>query len=156
MLQLLIEMSPERLTELYESLDARAQRALDDPIGKALNSRPQTVAKRPMSMRMKALRAHLKRTRDDDLAGELIRAYLLGARKDLVTDFLEGVGIEHEEGTVEGDDAPDEAKVASTVKALLDKHSAADVQLYLEVAAMQWPESKAVADARDAGQPAAS
>jgi hypothetical protein len=155
-LQLLTEMSPERLTELYESLDARAQRALDDPISKALNSRPQTVAKRPLGMRMKALRAHLMRTRDDDLAGELIRAYLLGARKELVTDFLGGVGIEHEDGTVEGDDAPDEAKVASTVETLLSKHAAADVQLYLEVAAMQWPESKSVVAARDAGRSTAS
>lgn len=149
MLKLLTEMSPDRLTELYESLEERAQRALDDPISKALNSRPQTIAKRPLAMRMKALRAHLLRTRDDDLAGELIRAYLLGARKELITDFLDGVGIEHEEGTVEGDDAPDEAKVGPTVEKLLEKHAPADVELYLEVAVLQWPESKAVAEALD-------
>jgi hypothetical protein len=98
------------------------------------------------------LRAHLLRTRDDDLAGELIRAYLLGARKDLVTDFLDGVGIEHEEGTVEGDAEPDEAKVGPTVDSLLEKHAPADVTLYLEIAVLQWPDSKALGKALEAAR----
>ncbi len=146
MLKLLTEMSPERLTELYESLEERAQRALDGPIAKALNSRPQTVAKRPLSLRMKALRAHLLRSRDDDLAGELIRAYLLGPKKQVVTDFLDGVGLEHEDGTVEGDGEPDESKVKPTLDAMVEKHNPADVGLYLEIAVLQWPDSKAIAE----------
>ena len=154
--ELVTELPQERITALYESLEERAQRALDGPIGKALNSRPQTVAKRPQTMRVKALRAYILRQRDDDLSAELLRSYLLGPRKDLVTGFLDGVGIEHEEGSVEGDDEPAADKVGPTVEALLEEHDAGDVLLYLEVASRQWPESAAVQEALEAQRSAAS
>ncbi len=156
MLQLIDSMSLERLTALYESLEERGQRALDGPIGKALNSRPQTVAKRPLPMRIKALRAFILRTRDEDLALELVRSYLLGPRKDLVTGFLDGVGVPHEDGSIEGDDEPAEDKVAETLEALGQEHDPGDVLLYLEVAAMQWPESEAVKKALEERKAAAT
>ena len=65
---------------------------------------------------------------------------------------MDGVGIEHEEGTVEGEADPDEDKVGPTVESLLEKHAPADVALYLEVAVLQWPDSKALAKALKAAR----
>ena len=150
MYQLLTDLDLDRLGALYESLERPAQQILDGAIGKALNSRPQKVAKRPLEMRMKALRSWLLRTRDDELAGELLRAYLLGPRKELVTSFLDATGVPHEDGTVEEEDAkPDEAKVAEAVKGLLKDHHEGDVRLYLEIAVRQWPESEGLKTALD-------
>lgn len=142
--QLLTDMSLERLTVLYESLPDELVRALDGPIGKALNSRPSSVARRPVALRMRALRAFLKRTRDDAVAGEVLRAYLLGPRKALVTTFLDATGVPHDEGQIEGDEEPASEKVAATVAQLVEEHGRDDVILYLEVALRQWPEHEAI------------
>jgi hypothetical protein len=159
MYQLLTEMTPDRLTAVYEALDERFQRALDEPIGKALHSRPQTIARRPVSLRVKALRSFLVKQRDSDLASEMLRAYLLGARKELVTDFLDGSGVPHKEGVIEGEEEPDAKKVGTAVSKLLEAHDPADVVLYLEIAVLQWPENEALQEALEAqretqGQPA--
>ncbi|MCB9897193.1 MAG: hypothetical protein H6825_04235 [Planctomycetes bacterium] len=142
---LLTEMSLDRLTTLYEALPEELVRALDVPIGKALNSRPGSVARRPVPMRMKALRAFLKRTRDDTIAGELLRAYLLGPRKDLVVSFLDATGVAHEEGEISDDSEPAADKVGPAVEALLAQFDREDVVLYLEIATRQWPENEAIA-----------
>ena len=144
---LLTDMSLERLTNLYEALPQELVRALDVPIGKALNSRPASVARRPIEMRMKALRAFLKRTRDDTIAGELLRAYLLGPRKDLVVSFLDETGVAHEDGEIADDSEPDVEKVEAAVAKLLQEQAVEDVALYLEIATRQWPENEAVAKA---------
>jgi len=151
---LLTELPPERLGNLYEALEPQAQRALDAAIGRALNSRPQSVVRRPLVLRMKALRAWLLRTRDDDLAGELLRAYFLGARKALVTGFLDATGVKHDEGSVEDEGVPDEAKIPAAVEAALAAHDPGDVLLYLEIAALQWPESQAIKQALETRKPA--
>lgn len=148
MLQLVTDMSPERLSQVYEALPEALIRALDVPIGAALNSRPTSVARRPLGLRIKALRAYLLRKRDDGLAGDVVRTYLLGPRKQLVTDFLDAVGLAHEDGQLSEDEAsPDESKVADAVIAVLANHEREDLKLYLGVAALQWPDNKAIADA---------
>ena len=55
--------------------------------------------------------------RDEALAGELLRAYLLGPRKDLVTAFLDATGVRHEDGQVGDDAQPDADKVPAAVHA---------------------------------------
>ena len=148
MRELITEMSPERLERLYTELPDGARMGLDVVIAKVLNSRLETVRRRPMAMKIKALRAWFQRSKDDDLALDVMRGYFLGPRQALVTDFLDATGVAHEEGQVEDDDAaPDEASVPEAVKTLCAKHEPDDVRLYLEVATRQWPESQALQDA---------
>jgi hypothetical protein len=145
---LLTEMEPERFEAVYDALADEVKAALDVPIAKMLNSRMATVRKRPLALRLKALRAYLARKREDDLAMDMLRGYLLGPRKDIVLGFLDGTGVKHEEGEVDEEaEDPDPKKVADTVKALRAEHDAADVKLYLAVAKLQWPDSEAVATA---------
>lgn len=148
MRELLTGMSAERLERLYTDLPDGARMGLDVVIARVLNSRLETVRRRPMSMKIKALRAWFQRSKDDDLALDVMRGYFLGPRQALVTDFLDATGVAHDEGQVQDDDAaPDEGKVPDAVKTLCDKHDPEDVALYLEVATRQWPESKALKDA---------
>jgi len=146
--RLLTEMSVDRLAVVYEALPEEMTLALSGPIGQALNSRPQSVAKRPVGMKVRGLRAFLLKKKDETLSAEMLRAYFLGPRADLVKQFLDATGVAHEDGQVEHEDSqPDPKKVATAVKALREKHDDEDVDLYLRVAAIQWPENEGLAKA---------
>lgn len=138
--QLITDMSDERLAEIYQALPDPVRQALDSPIASALNSRPSSVRKRPEALKLKALRSYFRKKRDEDLALDLLRAYLLGPRKELVTDFLDATGVKHEDGQIEGDESPDPAKVAEALTAARKTHGDEDVELYLAIARMQWPD----------------
>ena len=65
-------------------------------------------------------------------AGTLLRGWLLKSHRSLLADFLDGVGIPHKDGMV--DDLPatvDDAKLKNAVDALLAKHPADVVKVYL-------------------------
>jgi hypothetical protein len=142
--KLLAELSPERFAALYASLDEPVARALDGSIARMLNCRPQSVRRQPAAMRAKALRAWILKQRDETVAGDLLRAYLLGPCKELVTQFLDATGVSHEDGQVADDSSPDAQKIPGAVEALLGAHERDDVALYLKVAALQWPDEAAL------------
>jgi len=156
MRDLVLELSDERFAALVEALPAPFQGALDVAAAKVLNSRPQSMHKRPLAMKVKALRVYMTRNKDDDLSGEMLRAYFLGPRLDLVKTFLDATGVAHEDGQVEDDAEPDASKVPAGVEALSAEHGAEDVTLYLRIAAMQWPENKGITQAVEARASAAS
>jgi len=145
--QLVADLSPERFTALYRALPDEMRRALDAPVSRVLNARPAFVHRQPEAIKIKALRAYLAREKDETLSAEILRAYLLGPRKALVIAFLDATGVKHEDGQVGEDANPEPAKVPEAVKALLAANEREDVRLYLRVAALQWPENKAVAAA---------
>jgi hypothetical protein len=76
--------------------------------------------------------ASLSRPGLEVASGTLLRGWLIKAHKALLVDFLDGVGVAHRDGLV--DDLPetvDDAKLKATVDALLAKHSADVVKVYL-------------------------
>ena len=145
--ELVAELSPERFTALYRALPDEMRRALDAPVASVLHARPAFVHRQPEPLKIKALRSYLARDREGTLAGEILRAYLLGPRKALVTGFLDATGVKHEDGQVGDDTQPDAAKVKDAVQALLAAHDREDVRLYLRVAALQWPDNAGVKQA---------
>ncbi len=144
MYQLVADLPPERFAALYAALPPEARQALDAPVARVLNSRIPSVRRLPEALKVKALRAWLSREKDEALAGELLRAYFLGPRKPLVSDFLDATGVTHQDGQVADDAQPDAAKVPEAVQKLLAGHDRADVALYLRIAALQWPENEGV------------
>jgi hypothetical protein len=146
-LQLVLDLTPERLAALYRALPDAMRQALDAPVARVLNARLPAVRRQPEALKLRALRAWLVRERDEALAGELLRAYLLGPRKALVIGFLDATGVRHEDGQVGDDAQPDAAKIPAAVEALLKDHARDDVRLYLGVAALQWPGNAGVRDA---------
>jgi hypothetical protein len=140
MLKLLLALTPERFGALYLALPPELARALDGAIASMLHARPASVQRQPAAVRIKALRAFLVRTRDEALAGDLLRAYFLGPRLPLVTQFLDATGVKHDKGQVEDEAQPDPAKVGEAIAALNAAHDPQDVQLYCAIAALQWPD----------------
>jgi hypothetical protein len=88
----------------------------------------------------------LSRPISDALASHLIQGWLLGANKEMLNNFLDALEIAHEEdGTVEElPPCPPKERIAAAIAALLQKHSAEAVAVYLHAfrdmdSSVQWP-----------------
>ncbi|MDQ6859912.1 MAG: hypothetical protein M3032_01970 [Verrucomicrobiota bacterium] len=110
------------------------------------NLRAIFVERKPPNERYPWLKNALSRPISDTLATHLIQAWLLGANKPMLNDFLDALEIAHEEdGTVEEIPAsPAKEKVQSAVDKLLEKYPAEAVAVYLRAfrdmdSTVQWP-----------------
>lgn len=134
-------MKDERFLHIYESLGQDGFGPLDGEVAKTLKFRPQAIRKLPMDKRAKTAKAILIRGGNAELCYELFASYLLANSKQMVIDFLDATGVEHDEGMVGdvGSDTPEGAKVAEAVKQLDSNYESDDVTLYLSLACEQWP-----------------
>jgi len=108
--------------------------------------RPVFVERKPPPERYVWLQAALGRKVSDTFAAHLLQAWLLGARKPLLCDFLDALGIAHDEdGTVEElPGSPSKEKLREVVTELLIKYPAESVAVYLHAfhdmdSAVSWP-----------------
>ena len=134
-------MKEDRFLHIYESLAQDGFGPLDGEVAKVLKFRPQTIRKLPMPKRAKTAQALLVRGANAELCYELFGSYLMKSAKGMVTDFLDGTDVEHDEGMIKSveESRPAADKIASTVAELDGKYDPADVTLYLSLAAEQWP-----------------
>jgi hypothetical protein len=139
-------MSDARFLQIYEALQDKGFGPLDGEVAKALKFRPHAIKKLPMAQRAKRAKMLMQRGANAELAYEMFGTYLMKEHKDLVLGFLDGTGVEHEDGMISDVEAakPDPEKVADTVKKLDEEHAPEDVTLYLSMAAEQWPSSEEV------------
>jgi hypothetical protein len=95
--------------------------------------RPVFVQRKAKGDRYKWLQAGLGRQRHMGDAAHLLQIWLVGAHSKLLCDFLDGLGIAHDEqGTIEDLPAPPEkAKLAEVVDRLFATHDPAIVPVYL-------------------------
>jgi len=149
---LLRELAPDRLTpsRVWGAMDTDtrglAARSLYDPewddpasraeadaaIADAMRFRRETVRRLPVEKRI----AHLTRIArlDDSLARALLHALHLGARSEMLVDFLDALGIPHEGGLIDTEqefERPDVGALAGAAGVLRGRYPAADVDLYL-------------------------
>jgi hypothetical protein len=104
------------------------------------------VERKPPAERYSWLQAELSRKPGDTFAANLLQSWLLGARKSLLCDFLDSLGIAHDDdGTVEELPAsPSKEKLQETVTHLLAKYPAETVAVYLHAfhgmdGSVSWP-----------------
>lgn len=146
--QVFAAMSPEAADGLFTALAETAPGATASAIGVAaasMNARPQYLRKLPADKRIAAMRRGLARVRANDMAEEILAVYFLECRKELLAEWLDLLGLAHEEGILE-EDAP-ASPSAEDVKAAVDKFRAAgeepDRELLLQAFAAQtsidWP-----------------
>ena len=135
------KMKEERFLQIYESLAQDGFGPLDGEVAQALKFRPQAIRKLPLAKRSKTAHSILVRGGNAELCYELFGSYLMKNAKDIVTDFLDGTGVEHEDGMIKSveESKPAADKISSTVADLDGKYDPADVTLYLALAAEQWP-----------------
>jgi hypothetical protein len=95
--------------------------------------RPAFVERKPPQERYAWLHAALGRKLSDTLAAHLLQTWLLGAHKPLLCDFLDSLGISHDEdGTVEElPESPATEKLREVITELLTKYPVETVAVYL-------------------------
>ena len=128
-------MSPKMANQILEDTQANNRevyRALVASMAEAQKMRPVFIGRQPKERRHKNFVQILSRIGAEEHAGNLIRGWLFKEHKDVLTDFLGKLGIEHEEGMVdELPDSIDDAKLNEAVDLLLEKHDQELVAVYL-------------------------
>ncbi|MFN2475776.1 MAG: hypothetical protein ABR526_05465 [Chthoniobacterales bacterium] len=110
------------------------------------NLRAVFVERKPRDERHAWMKGALSRPVSDTLATHLVQAWLLGANKPMLCDFLDALEIAHEEdGTVEIiPPSPPKEKLLAAVDQLLMKYNSQAVAVYLHAfrdmdSSVQWP-----------------
>ncbi len=104
------------------------------------------IERKPPDERYTWIKAALARKTSDTLAAHLLQAWLLGAQKPMLCDFLDSLGIAHgDDGTVEQlPESPPREKLRQTINQLLAKYPAETVAVYLHAfydmdSTVTWP-----------------
>ncbi|MGH9806341.1 MAG: hypothetical protein ACRD9W_03630, partial [Terriglobia bacterium] len=108
--------------------------------------RPVFIERKPPNERHNWIKTALARKTDDTLAAHVLQAWLLGAQKPMLCDFLESLGVAHDDdGTVEQlPESPPREKLCETITQLLAKYPAETVTVYLHAfhdmdSTVSWP-----------------
>ena len=121
-----------------------------DAAALAIKARPVYMRRQPFEKRAEAVRRAMSRVAANPVADELLAVYFLECRKELLVEWLDLVGLKHEDGTLEDDEPaqPQKKKLLSAAERYLAADEDADRELLLRAFAAQqvveWP----VLDAR--------
>jgi len=128
-------MSPklalEILTYTFES-DKPLYRATLQAVAEARKVRTVFLERQPRTDRHSQMLSTLARPSLEMVTGNLIRAWLVKKHKDMLVDFLNALGIQHNEGVVE--DLPEamaDDKLRPAIDRLLAKYPPEAVAVYL-------------------------
>jgi hypothetical protein len=125
------ELALEILTYTHEN-DKAVYRTALGAVAEARKVRPVFLERQPKPQRHATMLATLARPALEMVTANLIRTWLLKKYKDMLCDFLDGLGIAHKDGVV--DDLPstiDDSKLHTAVDALLGKYPREVVAVYL-------------------------
>ena len=156
--ELLGFMSPalanDILSFIFES-DKPAYRATLAAVAEAKRVRPIFLERQPRTERHTTMLSALTKPNLDPAAAAFIRAWLVKKHAAMLVDFLNALGIPHENGVVEDlPGAMDDAKLKPAVEILLGKYPHEVVAVYLnafnDMNTANWPNLKALleSDAR--------
>lgn len=143
-------MSPNLALEIlnyaFES-DKPLYRAILQAVAEARKVRPVFLERQPRTDRHQQMLSTLARPSLEMVTGNLIRAWLVKKHKDMLVDFLNALGIQHNEGVVEDlPESMDDAKLRPAIDALLAKYPREPVAVYLhafnDMNEANWPNLK--------------
>ncbi len=134
--ELFEQMSPALAAEIFRYLQQEQKPVLKAAIQGLANQRKLRavfIERKPPNERAVWLQGALSRKISDTLAAHLLQAWLLGAQKPMLCDFLDSVGIKRDDdGTVETlPDSPPKEKLQTAVDELVAKYPAEAVAVYL-------------------------
>jgi hypothetical protein len=108
-------------------------RAAATTVAEARKLRPVFFMRKPRAERDPEILAHLSRPQAELAAGELLRGWLVKSQADMLTDFLDALGIAHQGGVT--DDIPesvDDEKLSAAIEKPLERHPSMKVAVYLQ------------------------
>jgi hypothetical protein len=146
--QIFAAMSAEEAAALFKRISdespATFQQALH-AASAAMKARPTYLRKQPFEKRAAAVRRVLSRVSSNAVAEEMLAIYFLDCRKELLVEWLEQVGVKHDDGTLEEDapPQPDEEQLRTAVEKFRSANSDPDREILLKAFAAQdsieWP-----------------
>lgn len=135
----------EEIVRYLQESDGQGYRRVLGVLAQRRKMRPVYWERKPRAERNRWIVEELRKRRNADLAVELLQNWVLGARTQMVLDFLERMGIEHDgQGLVEElPPEPGEGLLREAVEELLGKYAAEDVAVYLNLFVVgeseRWP-----------------
>ena len=146
--QIIAAMSQERFDSLLGKLNDENPDVIQGTVAAAaqiLKFRPKFLMKQPMPKRLKAIRSAIVRPNANHLAEELLAVYFLKCQLPLLTEWLDLLGLEHEDGILTQEEAPCpetadlEKKVGEYRAASDDEDRELLLQVFSGQAAIEWP-----------------
>jgi hypothetical protein len=146
--QIFAAMSQEKCGQIMEKISQQTPGAIKPTVAAAaiaLKFRPQFLLKQPLEMRVSSVRRALSRTGSNALAEELLAVYFLKCRLDLLAEWLDLLGLEHEEGILKADVTPSPAEAELREKVAKFRAGASDedrellLQAFAAQTAIHWP-----------------
>ena len=143
------QMSPALAAQIFTFLQTEQKpvyKAAIQGLANQRNLRGVFIERKPPAERFPWMQAAFARKISESLASHVLQAWLLGANKKMLCDFLDALEIKHaEDGTV--DELPAELpkeKIAAAVEEMLVKYPAETAAVYLHAfremdSAAQWP-----------------
>ena len=139
------EQAEALLSELRSSSPGAASVALG-AAAQAFKLRPQFLRKQPRTRQAEWMRRALSRHTSASVAEEVLAAYFLESRDDLLVELLDALGVEHEDGQLTGGPprCPEGDELERAVSAFREGDSGETRELLLRAFAAQsaidWPE----------------
>lgn len=158
-------MSSEEAVVFLEGMRADAPDVANLALGAAAEAfrlRPEFLKRQPRQRQAEWMRRALGRTIGAPLAEEVLATYFLDYELELLTELLDGLGVEHEEGRLshEGPPPPDTKDLEKAVAAYRKGADPQKRELLLRSFAAQssieWPELEALLGEKPAGPAKAS
>ncbi len=154
--EIFARMSPERAESFFEILAEKSpgmfMQAVHAAAG-AMKSRPQFLLKQSFPKQAAAVRRAFSRVAAGTVAEEILATYFLECRSEVLTDWLDRIGLEHEDGILKDGNPPQpsEADLQKHVSAYRGKDRDPDRELLLQAFAAQssidWPALSALLEA---------
>ncbi|MDQ3200080.1 MAG: hypothetical protein M3Q46_13020 [Verrucomicrobiota bacterium] len=143
------QMSPALAVEIISYLqkeDNQIYKTVVQGLAQQRKLRGVFVERKPPAERYPWIQAALSRKVSDTFAAHLLQAWLLGAHKSLLCDFLDSLSIAHDaDGTVEKlPESPPKEKLKEVITQLIEKYPAETVSVYLNAfhdmdSTVEWP-----------------
>lgn len=108
-------------------------KAAIDSLAKQRKLRPVFVEKKPRDERFAWITESLSRRQNEGVAAHLLQIWLVGGHRAVLCDFLDALGIEHDEnGTIDNlPPAPEKAALTKAIDTIFEKHDPSVVVTYL-------------------------
>ncbi|MEM7700102.1 MAG: hypothetical protein AAF236_17035 [Verrucomicrobiota bacterium] len=143
--ELFQEMSPATASSIFQYLRDEQREVYSASLSSLAQNRklrPVFIQRKPASQQIDWLVKNAKLRGSNEIGEHVLQLWLMKGHQEMLTAFLDGVGIEHDgEGAAE--DLPDKLdpkKLKKTVDSLLTKHDPEVVAIYLQIFQAQKPE----------------
>lgn len=134
--EIIAGISSERATAMFSHFyenEKPLYKAAIETLAKQRKLRPIFVERKPRTERFTWMRDALSRKANEGVAAQLLQIWLVGTQSKLLCEFLDGLGIKHDDnGTIDDlPPSPPRADLERVIDDLLQRHDRDVVAIYL-------------------------